>query len=63
MAYYLDLFSPETYKAFTQSPPDISVFRPRQRNAARRVKVGDKLIVILKKEKERHAYQLPSSGS
>jgi len=33
MAYYLDLFSPETYKAFSESPRDISGFRPRQRNA------------------------------
>ena len=44
MAYYLDLFSPETYKAFTESPRDVSGFRPRQRNAATRLKVGDKLI-------------------
>jgi len=44
MAYYLDLFSPETYKAFTDSPRDISGFRPHQRNAASRVRVGDKLI-------------------
>lgn len=44
MAYYLDLFSPETYKAFSESPRDISGFRTRQRNAAREVKVGDKLI-------------------
>lgn len=44
MAYYLDLFSPETYKAFTNSPRDISGFRPHQRNTAFRVKVGDKLI-------------------
>lgn len=44
MAYYLDLFSPETYKAFSESPRDISGFRPRQRNAAHAVKIGDKLI-------------------
>lgn len=44
MTYYLDLFSPETYKAFTESPRDISGFRPHQRNTARIVKVGDKLV-------------------
>ncbi len=44
MAYYLDLFSPETYKAFSDSPRDVSGFRRRQRNAAGRVKVGDKLL-------------------
>jgi len=44
MAYYLDLFSPETYKAFSKSPRDISGFRRRQRNAAGRVKKGDKFI-------------------
>jgi hypothetical protein len=27
MNYYLDLFSPETYEAFTQSSLDISGFR------------------------------------
>lgn len=44
MTYYLDLFSPETYKAFTDSPRDISGFRPHQRNTARTVRVGDKLV-------------------
>jgi len=44
MAYYLDLFSPETYKTFTESPRDISGFRPRQRNAAEGVKIRDKLV-------------------
>jgi len=44
MSYYLDLFSPETYRAFSDSPRDVSGFRKRQRNAAARVKVGDKLL-------------------
>ena len=44
MAYYLDLFSPETYKAFSESPRDISGFRLRQLNSARDIKVGDKLL-------------------
>jgi len=49
MAYYLDLFSPETYEAFTKSNQDISGFRPRQENAASRIKVGDKLICYMTK--------------
>jgi len=49
MAYYLDIFSPETYKAFTESPRDISGFRPHQRNTASRVKFGDKLICYVTK--------------
>lgn len=44
MSYYLDLFSPETYKAFSESARDVSGFRLRQRNAASKVKTGDKLI-------------------
>lgn len=44
MAYYLDLFSPETYEAFTRSDQSVSGFRPRQRNVARRVRPGDKLL-------------------
>jgi len=49
MAYYLDLFSPETYEAFTKSNRDISGFRVRQQNAASRIKVGDKLICYMTK--------------
>ncbi len=44
MTYYLDLFSPETYRAFSESSRDVSGFRRRQRNAAGRVKVGDKFL-------------------
>ncbi|WP_287157831.1 EVE domain-containing protein [Chloroflexus sp.] len=49
MAYYLDLFSPETYEAFTNSNRDISGFRLRQKNAASRIAVGDKLICYMTK--------------
>ena len=49
MAYYVDLFSPETYEAFTKSKQDTSGFRPRQENAASRIRVGDKLICYMTK--------------
>src|ERR1051326_119342 len=44
MAYFLDLFSPETHEAFSRSDRTISGFRPRQRNVAGNVKRGDKLL-------------------
>jgi hypothetical protein len=34
MAYFLDLFSPETYEAFSRSDRSVSGFRVRQRNLA-----------------------------
>lgn len=49
MAYFLDLFSPETYEAFGKSKRDVSGFRPRQESAARRIKPGDKLICYMTK--------------
>ena len=49
MAYYTDLFSPETYEAFTQSDQIISGFRPRQKNAASKIKPGDKLVCYVTK--------------
>lgn len=49
MAYYLDLFSPETYEAFTHSSQDISGFRIRHEGLAGRVKIGDKLICYMTK--------------
>jgi predicted RNA-binding protein len=49
VAYFLDLFSPETYEAFTKSGQNISGFSIRQENAASRVKVGDKLICYMTK--------------
>jgi predicted RNA-binding protein len=47
MAYYLDLFSPDTHARFTASGRTISGFRVRQRNLAARVKPGDKLLAYL----------------
>ena len=49
MAYFLDLFSPETYEAFSKSDRAISGFRQRHQNAASRVKVGDKRICYMTK--------------
>lgn len=49
MAYFLDLFSPETYAAFKRSQQDVSGFRYRHRFAAERVKPGDKLVCYLTK--------------
>jgi hypothetical protein len=49
MAYYIDLFSPETYEAFSNSSRDISGFRQRQENSAKRVNIGDKFICYVTK--------------
>lgn len=49
MAYYLDLFSPETYEVFTKSNRNISGFRVRQQKAASRIAKGDKLICYMTK--------------
>jgi hypothetical protein len=49
VAYYVDLFSPETYEAFTKSGQSISGFRVRQENAAGRIKIGDTLICYMTK--------------
>lgn len=45
--YYLDLFSPETYEVFTASDQNISGFRIRQENAARRIQIGDRLVCYM----------------
>lgn len=47
MAYFIDLFSPETYDAFTRSARDISGFRLRHRGMAERVKPGDMFVCYL----------------
>ena len=44
MAYFIDLFSPETHDAFTRSRRTISGFRARQKKAAERVNPGDVLV-------------------
>lgn len=47
MAYFLDLFSPQTYEAFRRSDRTISGFRESQRSAASAVKAGDQLLCYL----------------
>lgn len=49
MAYYSDLFSPETYEAFSRSDQSVSGFRQRQHAVARRVKPGDKFVCYMTK--------------
>jgi hypothetical protein len=44
MAYYIDLFSPETYKAFTDSKRDVSGFRQRHQSIAGRITPGDTFV-------------------
>jgi hypothetical protein len=41
MAYYIDLFSPETYEAFTRSTQGLSGFRMRHKGMAERIKPED----------------------
>lgn len=47
MAYFLDLFSPETHAKFSTSARNISGFRIRQKKSAERVKIGDRLVCYL----------------
>ncbi|HZG46894.1 MAG TPA: hypothetical protein VEZ41_11615, partial [Allosphingosinicella sp.] len=47
MAYYLNLFSPETWAAFEKGGYSLSGFRPRQRAQAQRIKVGDVFLCYL----------------
>ena len=49
MAYYIDLFSPDTYEAFTNSDKTISGFRDRQKSIAAGIRPGDKLICYVTK--------------
>jgi hypothetical protein len=49
VAYLLDLFSPETYEAFSNSKQDVSGFRIRHKNAASRVHKGDHLLCYMTK--------------
>jgi hypothetical protein len=41
MAYFIDLFSPETHEAFTRSTQGLSGFRLRQKGVAERISPGD----------------------
>jgi hypothetical protein len=47
MAYFIDLFSPETYEAFARSSRDISGFRLRHKGMADRIKPGDVFVCYL----------------
>jgi hypothetical protein len=47
MAYFIDLFSPETYEAFAQSSRNISGFRGRHKNIAAKIKPGDVFVCYL----------------
>lgn len=49
MAYYIDLFSPETYEAFSRSRRDISGFRLRHKAMAEKVKAGDIFVCYITK--------------
>jgi hypothetical protein len=47
MAYFLNLFSPETWKSFAEHGSDISGFSPRQRASANRIQPGDIFLCYL----------------
>lgn len=47
MAYFIDLFSPETHTAFTKSNRTLSGFRMRQSGVASRVKPGDTMVCYI----------------
>lgn len=49
MAYYVDLFSPETYQAFCKSSRTVSGFRLRHQGFAAQVKPGDVFVCYLTK--------------
>ncbi len=49
MAYFLNLFSPETYEAFGRSSRAVSGFRSRQEGAANKIHPGDKFICYMTK--------------
>jgi hypothetical protein len=49
MAYFLNLFSPETYEAFSRSDRTVSGFRARHRSIASRVRPGDELLCYMTK--------------
>jgi hypothetical protein len=49
MAYYIDLFSPETYYAFGNSDRSVSGFRERHRGLASLLKPGDIFICYMTK--------------
>lgn len=49
MSYYLNLFSPATYEAFSKSQRNVSGFQEKHQNLAKRVKPGDVLLCYVTK--------------
>lgn len=49
MTHYLDLFSPETYEAYSRSDRTVSGFRRRQQGAAEKIHPGDRLLCYMTK--------------
>lgn len=49
MGFYLNLFSPETHKAFSNSEKNISGFTKNQMGVAKKIKPGDRFICYLTK--------------
>jgi hypothetical protein len=49
MAYFIDLFSPETYEIFSKTQMNLSGFRKRQLNVAQKIHPGDKLLCYMTK--------------
>ncbi|MBN2502903.1 MAG: EVE domain-containing protein [Anaerolineales bacterium] len=49
MAYYLDIFSPETYEAYSKSKKDVTGFRIRQHKKAQQIHPGDKFVCYMTK--------------
>lgn len=49
MNYFLNLYSPETYEAFSKARPPFSGFRIGQKAAAEKIKPGDRLLCYLTK--------------
>jgi hypothetical protein len=49
MAYFVNLFSPDTYEGFCASDRSVSGFRIRQKGAASRIKPGDKFVCYMTK--------------
>jgi|688.fasta_scaffold21401_7 hypothetical protein len=47
MTYWTDLFTPETYEAFSRSNRNISGFRESQKGMAEKVRVGDKFLCYM----------------
>jgi hypothetical protein len=47
MAYFLDLFAPETYETFSRSDRTVSGHSPNLRSAAQKVHPGDRFICYL----------------